>query len=80
MIKYELKIQRKTKEEGAAIAQWIRLRLPSCGPRIESQAHHLRWFHLKKIKEEVERKRFKKVHNRKRDSLEWRMSQIGALC
>ena len=29
---------------GAAIAQWIRLRLPSCRPRFESQAHHLRFF------------------------------------
>ena len=26
---------------GAAIAQWIRLRLPSCPPGFESQAHHL---------------------------------------
>ena len=29
---------------GAAIAQWIRLRLPSCHPRFKSQAHHLRFF------------------------------------
>ena len=29
---------------GAAIAQWIRLRLPFCRPRFESQAHHLRFF------------------------------------
>ena len=28
---------------GAAIAQWIRLRLSSCRPRFESQAHHLRF-------------------------------------
>ena len=28
---------------GAAIAQWIRLRLPSCRPGFESQAHHLRF-------------------------------------
>ena len=28
----------------AAIAPWFRLRLPSCGPRFESQAHHLRFF------------------------------------
>ena len=27
--------------KGAAIAQWICLRLPSCHPRFESQAHHL---------------------------------------
>ena len=26
----------------AAIAQWIRLRLPSCGPRFKSHAQHLR--------------------------------------
>ena len=26
----------------AAIAQWIRLRLPSCGPRFRSHAQHLR--------------------------------------
>ena len=29
---------------GAAIAQWIRLRLPSWRPGFESQAHHLRFF------------------------------------
>ena len=29
---------------GAAIAQWIRLRLPSCHPGFESQAHHLHFF------------------------------------
>ena len=29
---------------GAAIAQWIRLRLPSCRPGFESQAHHLCFF------------------------------------
>ena len=28
----------------AAIAQWFRLRLPSCGPRFEFQAHHLCFF------------------------------------
>ena len=26
---------------GAAVAQWIRLRLPSCRQRVESSAHHL---------------------------------------
>ena len=31
---------------GAAIAQWICLRLPSCRPRIDSQAHHLRLYHV----------------------------------
>ena len=30
----------------AAIAQWIRLHLPSCHPRFESQVHHLHFFHL----------------------------------
>ena len=29
---------------GAAIAQWIRLRLPSYRPGFESQANHLRFF------------------------------------
>ena len=29
---------------GAAIAQWNRLRLPSCRPGFESQASHLRFF------------------------------------
>ena len=28
----------------AAIALWFRLRLPSCSPGFESQAHHLRFF------------------------------------
>ena len=31
---------------GAAIAQWIRLHLPSCRPGFESQAHHLCFFNL----------------------------------
>ena len=46
--KQELKnlIQQKRKQKcrdknGAAIAQWIRLRLPYCGPGFESQAHQL---------------------------------------
>ena len=30
----------------ADIALWFRLRLPSCGPGFESQAHHLRFFNL----------------------------------
>ena len=30
----------------AIIAPWFRLRLPSCGPRFKSQAHHLRFFHF----------------------------------
>ena len=32
---------------GAAIAQWIRLYLPSCHPGFESQAHHLRFYQFK---------------------------------
>ena len=28
----------------AAIAKWIRLCLPSCGPGLESEAHHLRFY------------------------------------
>ena len=31
---------------GAAVAHWIRLYLPSCHPRFESQAHHLCFYHL----------------------------------
>ena len=34
---------------GAAIAQWIRSRLPSCRPGFESQAHHLRFFQFEFI-------------------------------
>ena len=30
----------------AAIAPWFRLRLPSCGPGFESQAHHLCFFSI----------------------------------
>ena len=33
-------------EGGAAVAQWIRSRLPSCRPGFESQAHHLCFFNL----------------------------------
>ena len=38
---------KKCSKFGAGIAQWIRLRLPSCGPRFKSQTNHLRFFHLK---------------------------------
>ena len=31
---------------GAAIAQWIHLRLPSCCPWFESQAHHLCFYQI----------------------------------
>ena len=34
----------KKKERGAAIAQWIHLRLPSCCPGFESQAHNLHFY------------------------------------
>ena len=42
----------------AAIAPWFRLRLPSCGPGFESQAHHLRFFQfvLKLYQEKNENK------------------------
>ena len=30
---------------GAAIAQWICVRLPYCHPRFESQAHHLHFLY-----------------------------------
>ena len=31
---------------GAAIAQWIHLRLPSCRPGFESQANHLSFYFI----------------------------------
>ena len=34
-------VNQTCKSGGAAIAEWIRLRLPSCGPGFESQARHL---------------------------------------
>ena len=34
----------------AAIAPWFCLRLPSCGPGFESQAHHLRFFQFVLLK------------------------------
>ena len=34
-------------EWGAAVAQWIRSRHPSCRPGFKSQAHHLRFFQFK---------------------------------
>ena len=40
---------------GAAVAQWIRLRLPSCRPGFKSQAHHLRFFQFKFEIEHVEK-------------------------
>ena len=35
---------------GAAIARWIRLRLPSSRPGFESQSHHLCFFQFIKLK------------------------------
>ena len=40
-------ICRKHYSLAAAIAPWLCLRLPSCGPGFESQAHHLCFFMLK---------------------------------
>ena len=34
------------KKPCAIIAQWVRLRLPSCCPGFESKAHHLSLYHL----------------------------------
>ena len=34
----------------AAIALWFHLRLPSCSPGFESQAHHLRFFQFVLLK------------------------------
>ena len=31
---------------GAIIAQWFRLRIPSCRPGFESQTHHLPFYHF----------------------------------
>ena len=39
------KLPKNVEDWGAAIAQWIRLRLPSCRPGFESQAHHPRFYH-----------------------------------
>ena len=32
---------------GGAVAKWIRMHLPSCGPWFESQAYHLRFYIVK---------------------------------
>ena len=40
---------KKINLRGAAIAQWIRLHLPSCCPGFESQAHHLCFFSIYKV-------------------------------
>ena len=36
----------KNKAKGAAIAQWIHLRLPFCRPGFESQASHLSFYFI----------------------------------
>ena len=41
---FKLKIQRICLIWDAALAQWIRLCLPSCRPWFESQAHHLHFY------------------------------------
>ena len=33
--------------QGAAVTQWIRLRLPSCRPGFKTQAHYLRFYQFK---------------------------------
>ena len=48
---------------GAAIAQWIRLRLPSGCPGFEFQAHHLCFY---PNKTEVEKMGYKKIFARTR--------------
>ena len=40
----------KQQHMGAAIAPWFRICLSSCGPRFESQAHHLRFFQFVLLK------------------------------
>ena len=34
------------KNKGVATAQWIRLHLPSCGPRFDPQAQHLYFLNI----------------------------------
>ena len=41
MVLCSLKTKMKAGIYGATTTQWIRLRLPSYHPRVESQAHHL---------------------------------------
>ena len=38
---------KKSNKLGAAVAQWIRMRLPSCRPGFESQAQHLCFYQFK---------------------------------
>ena len=42
MVKKDINIL--IKKRGAAIPQWIRLRIPSCRPGFESQAYHLSFY------------------------------------
>ena len=39
-------VDTKSDQGGAAIAQWIHPRLPSCRHRFESQSHHLHFFSI----------------------------------
>ena len=43
-------LSRKKTDGAAAIAPWFSLCLPSCGPRFESQAHHLCFFQFVLLK------------------------------
>ena len=49
-------------ERTAATAQWILLRLPSCGSRFETQAQHLRFFNLLMTCEKDENKQKEAVN------------------
>ena len=59
----DLKLTKKLNWKVPYIAQWIRLRLPSCWPGFKSQAHHLLFYQFIKIelwhveKTKIKRKR-----------------------
>ena len=57
----------------AAIAPWFCLRLPSCGPRFESQAHNLSFFQfvLKLLREKNE--------NKQKRGRDWPIFKEGSL-
>ena len=55
------------KYRGAAIAQWIRLRLPSSRPGFESQAHHLCFFQIIYLSFELECEKNENKQKRGRD-------------
>ena len=52
---------------GAAIAQWIRLPLPSSRPGFESQAHHLCFFQIIYLSFELECEKNENKQKRGRD-------------